>query len=403
MFWLPVASPGDQEIRLPIPAEQSVLLANVLLSRSDPAALESCLQNSPALLLWMSAVVTKQGGTSNDKTEIETFAKSNLAKCLLEGDKYEPAEPTQDLVKACSRQSTTNNLAVILQSATDLDQKQAAQWIKEHVCARYIISQPSADKTINHAIDIAQLCETVTKLDRLTNEFEQSLQHEKLLAVKRLAYGASHEINNPLANISARAESLLAGESKPDRRQRLAMISQQAYRAHEMISDLMLFANPPNLKQEMVDVAKTVESTVHELKTLADQKRIQLNINPQTESGIEFHTLADATQLGSAIKGIIQNSIEAVGEAAQIECVLETDTDKSIIVRVLDNGPGIPDKTLPIVFDPFYSGREAGRGLGFGLAKAWRIIQLHQGSIEILPNQPGGTQVIVKIPRLQSK
>ena len=285
MFWLPVAFAGDQEIRLPIPVEQSVLLANVLLSQADPAALESSLQNSPSLLLWLTAVVSNHGGTSSEKTEIESFAKSNLANCLLKSDKDEPAEQPQALIDACSRQSTKDNLAVILQSATDLDQKQATQWIKEHVCASYVLSQPIDDKTNNHTIDIAQLCETVTKLDRLTNEFEQSLQHEKLLAVKRLAYGASHEINNPLANISARAEALLAGESKPDRRQRLAMISQQAYRAHEMISDLMLFANPPNLKMEMVDVANTVESTVHELKTLADQKQIQLNINTQTESG----------------------------------------------------------------------------------------------------------------------
>ena len=73
------------------------------------------------------------------------------------------------------------------------------------------------------------------------------LEQAKLDALKELAYGASHEINNPLANISARAQTLLRDEPDPERRRALEAIQQQALRAHEMISDLMLFARPPRL------------------------------------------------------------------------------------------------------------------------------------------------------------
>ena len=76
-------------------------------------------------------------------------------------------------------------------------------------------------------------------------EWFEKVEHAKLDAVKELAYGASHEINNPLANISARAQALLRDEADPERRRALEAIHQQALRAHEMIADLMLFARPP--------------------------------------------------------------------------------------------------------------------------------------------------------------
>ena len=86
-------------------------------------------------------------------------------------------------------------------------------------------------------------------------EFLDALEAAKLDALKELAYGASHEINNPLANIAARAQTLLRDESDPERRRALEAIHQQALRAHEMISDLMLFARPPRLERGPVDVA----------------------------------------------------------------------------------------------------------------------------------------------------
>ena len=90
----------------------------------------------------------------------------------------------------------------------------------------------------------------VSKLDeyeRKLSDFDRRLEHEKLESLKELAYGASHEINNPLANIAARAQTLLADETDPERARKLSAIHRQAMRAHEMISDLMLFARPPKL------------------------------------------------------------------------------------------------------------------------------------------------------------
>src|ERR1700681_2961791 len=95
--------------------------------------------------------------------------------------------------------------------------------------------------------------------------FAERLDREKLDALKELAYGAGHEINNPLANISARAQTLLTGELDADRRRLLAAINAQAFRAHEMIADMMLFARPPELKLERFDLAEVVAGVCDEL------------------------------------------------------------------------------------------------------------------------------------------
>ena len=92
----------------------------------------------------------------------------------------------------------------------------------------------------------------------MQEDFSAELQRQKLDALKELAYGASHEINNPLANIAARAQTLLRDEQAPERRRSLEAIHQQAMRAHEMISDLMLFARPPQLELAAIDLVEVV-------------------------------------------------------------------------------------------------------------------------------------------------
>ena len=75
----------------------------------------------------------------------------------------------------------------------------------------------------------------VTRLQRLAqleSQFQETLEHEKLESLRQFAYGASHEINNPLANISTRAQTLLREETNPERRRKLATINAQAFRAH---------------------------------------------------------------------------------------------------------------------------------------------------------------------------
>src|SRR5262245_35834138 len=93
-------------------------------------------------------------------------------------------------------------------------------------------------------------------------DFSRAVEAAKLQALYNFAYGLSHEINNPLANISARAQTLLVDEKNPQRRRKLATIVQQAFKAHEMIADLMLFARPPTMRPQGVDLSKLADTVV---------------------------------------------------------------------------------------------------------------------------------------------
>jgi signal transduction histidine kinase len=210
------------------------------------------------------------------------------------------------------------------------------------------------------------------------------LEHEKLEALKELAYGASHEINNPLANIAARAQSLLADERDPERRRKLVAIHRQALRAHEMIADLMLFARPPMLSLGPCDLHRLVRQVVEEQRERAAERNIDLSAG--CGEGPIPPVAADFTQLGVALAALVTNSIEAVGANGRVRVVLrhaELDDRAFVEISVRDDGPGVSPSVREHLFDPFFSGREAGRGLGFGLSKCWRIVTDHGGQIAV--------------------
>jgi signal transduction histidine kinase len=247
-------------------------------------------------------------------------------------------------------------------------------------------------------------------------DFSAALEAAKLEALYQFAYGLSHEINNPLANISTRAQTLLANERDPERRRKLATIVQQAFRAHEMIADLMLFARPPALRKEPVDLAKLADTVVAELQHQAHEQGTSLR---RTGDSGPFIANVDPTHMAVSLKAIEQNALEAVrtGGAVEVHSVLSTkyqvpstlssDPKSNIedqlatphfLLSTSDTGPGIPPEIRPHIFDPYFSGREAGRGLGLGLSKAWRIAQLHGGSIAV-ENQPGsGAKFTIALP-----
>src|SRR5262245_11964445 len=108
------------------------------------------------------------------------------------------------------------------------------------------------------------------------SEFGSAVEAAKLQALYNFAYGLSHEINNPLANIATRAQTLLADEKNPERRRKLATIVQQAFRAHEMIADLMLFARPPALKREPTDLIQLASTVLAELQPYAREQNTEL-------------------------------------------------------------------------------------------------------------------------------
>ncbi len=230
--------------------------------------------------------------------------------------------------------------------------------------------------------------------------FQTRLQTEKLAALKQLAYGASHEINNPLANIATGAQALMQSETDEDRRHRLANIYQQSMAAHEMISDLMLFAHPPTPEMKTEDLRGLVSEIVNRAEQ--QNRMIRVTFGPDVDSA-----KIDRNQIIIAIEALLRNAFEAIAQmkdaptpkvSMRVDVVADPATDW-LRIFVVDNGPGFTKQQNRHMFDPFYSGREAGRGLGFGLSKAYRIVKLHDGDIVAQRDEDiGETTFLISLP-----
>lgn len=248
-----------------------------------------------------------------------------------------------------------------------------------------------ATEKVDGVGDFHRLLTRLGEIQKLQNDFDGELLRQKLDSMRLLAYGASHEINNPLANVATRAQSLLQDESDPTRRHRLSVIYEQAMRAHEMISDMMLYAHPPKVELGSMDLAECVRSVVRELEPKLTLTKIQCEF-----SGRSTLIIGDETKLASAIKSLLVNAIEAIGSEGLIKIALETGDSNEVRLLISDSGPGIDPEIGANIFDPFFSGREAGRGLGFGLSKVWRIVEMHEGEVERGVSSLGGARFVIR-------
>jgi signal transduction histidine kinase len=278
---------------------------------------------------------------------------------------------------------------------------QAARWLAEHLVSE-LGATLRGDVAESSSGDIGwrlpALLKKLGDCEQQLADFELRLEREKLDAMKELAYGASHEINNPLANIAARAQTLLDDEQDPQRRQKLIAIHRQAMRAHEMISDLMLFARPPKLSLTPISLPEFTRKVVGGLTTLSQERGVQLDC---VESEFSGEISGDETQLSVALHALVKNAIEAVDDGGRVSIAIrrrEIVGSPWVEIAVSDDGPGVAAEVRRHMFDPFYSGREAGRGLGFGLSKCWRIVTDHGGQVVVHSPASGGAEISMLLP-----
>jgi two-component system, NtrC family, sensor kinase len=231
--------------------------------------------------------------------------------------------------------------------------------------------------------------------DQRAGEAER-LQARKLCALAEFAAGAGHEINNPLAVISGQAQYLLGHEAEPDRQRSLQTIIGQAHRIHQILLDLMQFARPTPPRKEAVNLPGLLREVTGSLSDLATERRVRL-IFPDPEPTPSLS--ADPAHIRAALICLIRNAIEAAPADGWAGVRLENTTPHQVDVVVEDSGPGLPLPLREHLFDPFYSGRQAGRGRGLGLSTAWRLAKVHGGDLRFINLPNGPTRFVMSLPR----
>jgi two-component system NtrC family sensor kinase len=265
---------------------------------------------------------------------------------------------------------------------------------------RRLRQQPLHDH-LEHEIDALQRA-----LEEQVHGETRRLQSGKLAALAEFAGGAGHEINNPLAVISGQAQYLLAHEKDWIReeagdgpRKAMEAIVAQTRRIHNILRELMQFAKPAPPCPGWLDLPSLLGETAAGLGELAAQRRVRIEVALQPE---RLSVYADAGQLRSALTCLLRNAIEAAPTDGWARLVLRRPVEGADIeVLVEDNGPGPDASQRPHLFDPFYSGRTAGRGRGLGLPIAWRLAHLQGGDVRLdPPRRHEPTRFVLSLPPL---
>lgn len=209
-------------------------------------------------------------------------------------------------------------------------------------------------------------------------------------AIKEFSAGAAHTIHNPLATIAGKAQKLLAAEQHPERRDDLHKILHQVSRIHEMIRDLHLVGRGSFGRNHTADLSEVVASALSQIGSAG----VDLRVGALPEHVV---VRGDGDDLSRAVLEIIRNAVEAAGQAGtvQVECSLEPVGWATLKVR--DSGRGFSADDLHHAFDPFYSGKSAGRGMGMGLTVAQSIVEHFGGSVSIHPTTPTTVEILLRL------
>lgn len=239
---------------------------------------------------------------------------------------------------------------------------------------------------------------TVSQLEaslrQLAVQSEELRRAQHLSALGMLAGGLAHEIRNPVGIIRACAQ-LLAMESHPEIAESTAIIQQETSRIETLIQELLDYAGGQRLDRKPTSVLPLLQRVGERIKPLITTHDIDLQLD--TDPALPLVEL-DADQIERALLNLCINAIQALNGTGQL--ILKTGQTlipvPALEICVIDSGPGIPLAHQPYIFDPFYSTKDNGTGLG--LSVVHRIITDHGGNIRIESAPVKGTIFIIHLP-----
>jgi len=241
-------------------------------------------------------------------------------------------------------------------------------------------------------IFLLELVSDITERERLYARLSEA---ERLAATGELAAGVAHEIRNPLAAI-VNATTLLGEEDSLTREERastLGAVRKEARRLNRILSDFLVFARPREPKRLAGDIREVVDHVValiREDPSRAQRAELDVRVDPAVPS-FAF----DADQMTQVLWNIALNGVEALDDRGRVGIDVGL-RGASVAIAVSDTGRGMSPDECRRIFDPFYSRKSAGTGLGLTLAR--RIVTAHGGQIEVESTPGRGTRLTVLLP-----
>jgi len=217
------------------------------------------------------------------------------------------------------------------------------------------------------------------------------LKAERLAGLGALAAGVAHELNNPLGVILGYVKTLRSAHVNDEVAADLRIVEEEAHQCRRIVEDLVAFAREPRLERRLTDVAALSREVVTRLGRSGELREGQVVVN----AGSVPSAHVDAARLAQVIRNLLLNASAASPADRAIELGVSA-TVGHLIIRVTDRGTGIAPDDLPHLFEPFFTRRREGTGLG--LAVTHGLVMAHGGNIEVHSEEGSGTRVTVTLP-----
>jgi signal transduction histidine kinase len=243
----------------------------------------------------------------------------------------------------------------------------------------------------------ARTAELQAKDEEIRAMSQQLWQTAKLATMGELAASIAHELNNPLATVTLRVE-MLQGTMTPDAPQRRALevIEQEVERMGQLVGNLLQFMRRGQQQVSTLDVREEIKCTLELIHYHLRNRHIAVVCQFAPDVPM---VQADRLQLRQLFLNLFTNASDAMPQGGTLTLLVRTDPPgQQIEIAISDTGMGIEAEDLPRVMEPFFTTKPEGRGTGLGLPICRRIVQEHQGALDIVSTVYEGTTVLVTLP-----
>jgi len=242
---------------------------------------------------------------------------------------------------------------------------------------------------------IADVDQTKSKLKWSREHLQQA---EKWALVGKLAAGVAHSVRNPLTSVKMRLFSMERSLAlSPSQKEDLEVISEEIRHIDTIVGNFLEFSRPPKLKMQKVSPSDAVDMAIQLLRHRLESYDVRVEVK---RDGRLPEIPADPDQLKEVLVNLMVNACDAMVNGGQITIEEEESHSENIgpvvILRVSDNGPGVPESIQAKLFQPFFSTKEEGTGLGLSIAT--RIVEEHGGWLDLKSREGQGATFIITLP-----
>ena len=253
-------------------------------------------------------------------------------------------------------------------------------------------------KETNQRLERA-LAELQTKRDELTGMTQQLWQASKLATMGELAASVAHELNNPLATISLRLDSLATQLAHDGREANdVEIVVNEVERMGKLVGGLLQFGRRSQQEISTIDICEEIENALELTEYYFRSHKIE--VVRQFDSSLPAIP-ADREQLRQVFLNLMTNASDAMPQGGKLIVRAQAQADdgvKSVRIELADSGPGIAPADLEKLWEPFFTTKPEGKGTGLGLAICRRVVEAHHGSIAIDSQLGEGTTVRIMLP-----